>query len=82
MIIPYVLILICALTSTALAYLIVKEKDLLVATLLLIGQGISHALLYYLLMAPDLFLTYIPVSAGIIPLLLLLLIKKTERVEL
>ncbi len=77
-VLPYLLVIICSLTSTFLAYLIVKERNLVVAILLLLGQGIFHSLLYYLLMAPDLFITYIPVSVGITPLLLFLLIKKTE----
>jgi hypothetical protein len=80
-ILPFVLIIICSLLSTFLAYLVVKEKNLVVATLILLGQGILYSLLYYLLMAPDLFITYIPVSVGIIPLLLFLLIKKTEGRE-
>jgi len=52
-----------------------------VATLLLLGQGVLYSLLYFLLMAPDLFITYVPVSVGVVPLLLFLLIKKTERIE-
>ncbi len=77
-IIPYVIIAFCSILSTFLAYLIVRESNLVVAALLLLGQGVLYSLLYYLLMAPDLFITYIPVSVGIVPLLLLLLIKKTE----
>lgn len=78
---PYVIILFCSLLSTFLAYLVVKERDLVIAALLLLAQGVVYSLLYYLLMAPDLLITYIPVSVGITPLLLFLLLKKTERAE-
>jgi energy-converting hydrogenase B subunit D len=78
---PYVIILFCSLLSTFLAYLVVKERDLVIAALLLLAQGVVYSLLHYLLMAPDLLITYIPVSVGITPLLLFLLLKKTERAE-
>lgn len=81
LVLPYLTVIFCSLLSTFLAYLIVKEKNLVVATLLLLGQGFLYSLLYFLLMAPDLFMTYIPVSVGITPLLLFLLIKKTEWTE-
>jgi len=81
LVLPYLTVIFCSLLSTFLAYLIVKEKNLVVATLLLLGQGVLYSLLYFLLMAPDLFMTYIPVSVGITPLLLFLLIKKTEWTE-
>ncbi|MEM0153373.1 MAG: hydrogenase subunit MbhD domain-containing protein [Ignisphaera sp.] len=79
--IPYIVIIYSSLLSVFITYLVVKERDLLLATVLTLTQGISYSLLYLLLMAPDLVLTYIPVSVGVVPLLLFLLVKKTERFE-
>uniref|UniRef100_A0A7J3QF05 DUF4040 domain-containing protein n=1 Tax=Ignisphaera aggregans TaxID=334771 RepID=A0A7J3QF05_9CREN len=80
-IIPYIVIVYTSILSVFISYLVVKERDLLTATLLTLAQGVSYTLIYYLLMAPDLVITYIPVSVGVVPLLLFLLIKKTERFE-
>ncbi|MCS7110943.1 MAG: DUF4040 domain-containing protein [Ignisphaera sp.] len=81
LIIPYVVIIYSSLLSVFMTYLVVRERDLLIATILTLTQGVFYSLLYLLLMAPDLVLTYIPVSVGVTPLLLFLLVKKTERFE-
>ena len=72
---------ILALVSIVATWLAVQEKDLMLATLFSALQSTCYALIYYLLMAPDIVLVYLPVSVGVLPLLTILLIKKTERYE-
>ena len=67
--------------SVVSTWLAVQEKDLIIATLFSAVQSTCYALLYYLLMAPDIVLVYLPVSVGLLPLLTIILIKKTERFE-
>ncbi len=80
-IIPYVLMAISALASIVAVYLAIIERDLLKAVLFSAVQSTLYALLFYLLMAPDIVLTYIPVAVGLYPAVLIFLIKKTERYE-
>ncbi|MCI4437790.1 MAG: DUF4040 domain-containing protein [Ignisphaera sp.] len=72
---------ILALVSIVATWLAIQEKDLMLATLFSALQSTCYALIYYLLMAPDIVLVYLPVSVGVLPLLTILLIKKTERYE-
>ncbi|HDJ83418.1 MAG TPA: DUF4040 domain-containing protein [Desulfurococcaceae archaeon] len=80
-ILPYILMALAALGSIVAVYLAIIEKDLLKAALFSAIQSTLYALLYYLLMAPDIVLTYIPVAVGLYPAVLIFLIKKTERYE-
>lgn len=70
-----------ALLSVAATYLAVRSRDLLAAVVLSAVQSVAYALIYYILMAPDIALVYIPVSVGVLPAVTVLLIKKTERYE-
>ncbi len=70
-----------AITSVIAAYLAVRERDLVRAVVYSAIQSAMYALIYYVLMAPDIVLVYIPVSVGLIPAVLLFVIKKTERYE-
>jgi uncharacterized MnhB-related membrane protein len=70
-----------ALVSIIATWLAVQERDLLLATLFSALQSTCYALIYYLFMAPDIVLVYLPVSVGILPLITILLVKKTERYE-
>ncbi len=70
-----------ALLSVAATYLAVRSGDLLAAVVLSAVQSVAYALIYYILMAPDIALVYIPVSVGVLPAVTVLLIKKTERYE-
>ena len=79
--VPLIMALVAALVSIVATWLAVREKDLLLATLFSAVQSTCYALIYYVLMAPDIVLVYLPVSVGILPLLTILLIKKTERYE-
>jgi len=40
-----------------------------------------YAFIFYILMAPDILLVYVPVAVGLYPAVILFLIKKTERFE-
>jgi len=62
-------------------YLAVIEKDLVKAVIYSAIQSTAYTILFYLLMAPDIALVYIPVAVGLYPAVVLFLIKKTERFE-
>lgn len=71
----------CALASVVAVYLAIIERDLVRAVIFSAIQSGLYALLYYLLMAPDIALVYIPVAVGLYPAIVLVLISKTERGE-
>lgn len=77
----YLLMAIAALLSVVAVYLAIIEKDLVKAVVYSALQSTFYALIFYLVMAPDIFLTYIPVSVGLYTALILVLIKKTEHIE-
>lgn len=62
-------------------YLAIVENDLMKAVIYSAVQSTMFALLYYLFVAPDIVLVYIPVAVGLYPLLIIILIRKTERCE-
>ncbi len=70
-----------ALFSTAATYLAITEKDLVKAVIYSAIQSTIYAFIYYMLMAPDIVLVYIPVAVGLYPAVILVLIRKTERWE-
>ena len=72
---------IASISALIATYLAIIECDLLVAILYSAIQSVMFALLYYLLLSPDIVLVYVPVAVGLYPLLMILLIKKTERYE-
>lgn len=78
-------ILIIAAISSLIAlvatYYAIEEKDMIKAVIYSAVQSTMFALLYYLFVAPDIVLVYIPVAVGLYPLLVIMLIKKTERYE-
>jgi energy-converting hydrogenase B subunit D len=78
---PAIMAFVTALVSIVATWLAVQEKDLLAAVLFSALQSTCYALIYYLLMAPDIVLVYLPVSVGILPLITVILVKKTERYE-
>lgn len=69
------------LISVIATYLAIIEKDLVKAILFSAIQSTAYAFIYYLLMAPDIVLVYIPVAVGLYPAVILFLVKKTERYE-
>lgn len=74
-------VLFASFVSVVSTYLAIAERDLLVSVLFVSLTGISYTLIYYVLMAPDVVLAYIPVSSVLLPALLFLLIKNTKRYE-
>ncbi|MEM0065639.1 MAG: hydrogenase subunit MbhD domain-containing protein [Sulfolobales archaeon] len=80
-VVPISIAAIAALLSVVATYLAVRSRDMLAAVVFSAVQSTAYALIYYVLMAPDIVLVYIPVSVGILPAVAVLLIKKTERYE-
>lgn len=74
-------ILIASFVSVVSTYLAIAERDLLTSVLFTSLTGISYTLIYYVLMAPDVVLAYIPVSSVLLPALLFLVIRSTKRYE-
>jgi len=77
----YLLMAVVSLISVIAVYMAVKERDLVKAVIYSALQSGLYAVLYFLLLAPDIGLVYIPVAVGLIPGVLLILISKTERWE-
>jgi uncharacterized MnhB-related membrane protein len=73
------LILLALLLTTSVA--VVLKKDLLVATVLLSGQGLLMALLWTRLGAPDLALIYVALMVCVSTLMLIITINRTSRDE-
>jgi uncharacterized MnhB-related membrane protein len=69
------------LISMVATFMAVLERDLLKAVLFSAVQSTAYAFMFYILMAPDILLVYVPVAVGLYPAVILLLIKKTERFE-
>ncbi len=80
-VVPISIAAIAALLSIVATYLAVRSRDLLAAVVFSAVQSTAYALIYYVLMAPDIALVYIPVSVGILPAVTVMLVKKTERYE-
>ncbi|MEM4528214.1 MAG: hydrogenase subunit MbhD domain-containing protein [Desulfurococcaceae archaeon] len=76
----YLFLALSAIASTIATYFAILEKDLLKAVFSAI-QSTFYTIIYYLLMAPDIVLVYLPVAIGLIPAVLIILISKTERWE-
>ncbi|MEM0065938.1 MAG: hydrogenase subunit MbhD domain-containing protein [Sulfolobales archaeon] len=81
MLIPIVVVLVASTLSIILAYLTMVEKDLLIATIYIAFIGVLYTLIYYILMAPDVVLAYMPVSSILLPLMIVIVLKKTKRFE-
>ncbi len=69
------------LISMVATFMAVMERDLLKAVLFSAVQSTAYAFMFYILMAPDILLVYVPVAVGLYPAVILFLIKKTERFE-
>ncbi len=75
------LMAVAAVTSIVFTYLAVVERNLIHAIIFSAVQSTMYALIYFLLMAPDIVLVYLPVGVGICPAIVLLLVKKTDKVD-
>ncbi|MET1160189.1 MAG: hydrogenase subunit MbhD domain-containing protein [Thermoprotei archaeon] len=80
-IVHLIMILVASILGLFFAYMAITEKDLLKAIAYSAGQGIAYALLFYLLMAPDVVLAYIAVAVGVYSALLVFVVSKTTRYE-
>lgn len=81
MLIPIIIILVSSMLSIIMSYLTIVERDLLIATIYIAFIGVLYTLIYYILMAPDVVLAYIPVSSILLPLMVIIVLKKTKRFE-
>ncbi|MEM4432984.1 MAG: DUF4040 domain-containing protein [Desulfurococcaceae archaeon] len=77
----YAFMALISISSVIAVYLAIFEKKLVRAVVFSAIQSTLYAILYYLLMAPDIALVYIPVSVGLYPAVILILIRKTEGEE-
>ena len=77
----YAILAVLGLISTIATLLAILERDLVRAVVFSAIQSTVYAFIYYILMAPDIDLVYIPVAIGLYPAVILFLIKKTERFE-
>ncbi len=74
-------LMLVSIASVVAAFKAIIEKDMVRAIVYSAIQSAMYALIFYVLMAPDIVLVYIPVSVGIIPAILLFVTKKTERYD-
>lgn len=77
----YLFMAVAGVISLIATYLAVVENDLVKAVIFSALQSTVYTVIFYLLMAPDIALVYIPVSVGLYPAVILFLIKKTESTE-
>jgi len=76
-----IMLLVASFLGLLFTYMAITEKDLLKAIAYSAGQSVSYTLIFYLLMAPDIVLTYIAVAVGIYSALLVFIVSKTTRYE-
>ncbi len=77
----FIMLGISALVSIPATILAIISRDLIKAVIFSALQSTFYALMFYLLMAPDIVLVYIAVSIGFMSMILILLIKKVGRYE-
>lgn len=74
-------LMLVSVTAVIAAYLAIRERDMVRAIVYSAIQSAMYALIFYILMAPDIVLVYVPVSVGLTPAILLFVTKKTERFD-
>jgi len=77
----FAVLAVLGLISMVATFMAIIERDLLKAVLFSAVQSTVYAFMFYILMAPDILLVYVPVAVGLYPAVILFLIKKTERFE-
>ncbi len=75
-----ILTYLCA-AALASAILAIKSRDLVKAVAYSAMQSVAFAIIYALLLAPDILLVYVAVGVGIYPVIILYAISKTKRFE-
>ena len=83
MIPAYTLLVLLYLSVVALvsSILAIRSRDLVKAVAFSAMQSVAYAIVYALLLAPDILLVYVAVGVGIYPVLTLYAISKTRRFE-
>ncbi len=76
-----IIMAISALIGLVFSYLAITEKDLLKAIGFSAVQAVAYAIIFYILMAPDIVLAYVAIAVGIYSALLVFVVSKTERYE-
>lgn len=81
MFIPLIVIFIASFLSVIVSYLAVTEKDMFLSAIYIALLGVFYSLMYYILMAPDVMLAYIPISSTLLPIMIIIVLKRTRRYE-
>ncbi len=74
--VEYLVLAVLGLVSVAATYMAIVEKNLVRAAVYSAIQSIAYGLAYVILMAPDIALVYIPVSAGLYPAVVIFVARK------
>ena len=75
------LTVLAVLSMAVFAFLAVKSKDLLYASIYLAAVSVMASIIFVLLQAPDIALTEAAVGAGLSTFIFIAAVKKTERRE-
>lgn len=81
MLIIFLVVVIASFFSVVSAYLAIAEKNLLTTIVYLSLLGVCYTLIYYVLMAPDIALAYIPISTVLLPVMFITIARKIKRYE-
>lgn len=76
-----IIVLAASFLSVVVTYLAVMERDLLISVIYIALLGVFYSLMYYVLMAPDVITAYIPISSILLPIISIVVLKKTKRYE-
>jgi len=79
--IALLIMLYLGLVSLAATVKAIMDRDLVKAIAYSAIQSIAYAIIYALLLAPDILIVYLAVGAGIYPVLMLYAVSKTRRYE-
>jgi len=74
-------VLYLCVTALIASILAIRSRDLVKAVAFSAMQSVAYAIIYALLLAPDILLVYVAVGVGIYPVLMLYAISKTRRFE-
>jgi len=75
------LVLYLCITALIASILAIRSRDLVKAVAFSAMQSVAYAIIYALLLAPDILFVYVAVGVGIYPVLMLYAISKTKRFE-
>ncbi len=75
------ILLYLSVAALAASVLAIKARDLVKAVAFSAMQSVAYAIIYALLLAPDILIVYVAVGVGIYPVLMLYAISKTRRYE-